>query len=211
MIRGLVVSNGIGSEKAYRDRDDIRFDVAEIGPDFELRLEGYDLLIAPNGTDHVALYRHRRQIRDFLDAGNSLFCFCGWFLDWIPGNRWVHDNSKATRDVRHIRGSDPLGLLEGVDLAGIDHNRHGISGWWACGIIEAAPGANVLIRDPWNRALAVCDTITTPGLMFLTASGPVGDYSSLGYGESPLCQMYENGLRVVGNRLHDARTQDLVS
>ena len=200
MKRALVISNGIGAERAFPNREDVCFEVAQVGPDFSVDLAGYDILIAPNGTDHVALYRMRQQIRNFLEAGNSLLCFCGWFLDWVPGNRWIHDNSKPTRDVRHFVGEDQLGLLDEVNLTALDHNRHGISGWWACGFIEPAPGATVLIKDTWDRALVVVDTVTTNGLMILTASGPLGDYSHRGRGTSPLSCLYDNVIRHCANR-----------
>lgn len=199
-MKALVISNGIGSVSAYPDRDDMKFDVAPVSADFALTLDDYDLLIAPNGTDHVALYRQRHAIHEFLTAGKSVFCFCGWFLDWIPGNRWVHDNSLPTKDMRHFAGDDPDQLLAGVDLSMLDHNRHGISGWWACGYIEPAPGANVLVKDTWGRAVIVADQATTPGFLFLTASGPVGDYSRYGYGESPASRLYENAISLVRKR-----------
>jgi hypothetical protein len=190
-LRALVIANGIGSEEAYPAREGLSIDVAEVGPGFAPDLSGYDLLIAPNGTDHVALFRIRDDIRAFLDRGGSLFCFCGWFLDWIPGHRWIHDNSHPTREMRHHPGDDPSGLLCGVELKELDFNKHGISGWWACGYIEPAAGADVLVRDSWGRALVVSDETTTNGFLFLTASGPVGDYSRYGY-TGPLQILYDN-------------------
>lgn len=200
MLKAIVVSNGIGAENAYLSNSEVDFEVVQIGPDFTLDLQGYELLVIPNGTDHVALYRNREKIREFLDHGNMLFCFCGWFLDWVPGNRWIHDNSKATRDVRHFSGDNYFSLLDGVDVAKLDHNSLGISGWWACGYIEPADGATVLISDTWGRAIVVVDDVTTPGLMFLTASGPVGDYRR--YGDTgPIGQIYQNLMRLAASRV----------
>lgn len=199
MVRTLVIANGTGSEEAFPDREGFQIDVVQVGPRFQPDLTDYSLLIVPNGADHVAMFRIRDSVRAFLDRGGSLFCFCGWFLDWIPGHRWVHDNTHPTREMRHHAGEDPQGLLQGVDLTQLDHNRHGISGWWACGYIEPAKGANVLIRDPWGRALVVADDSTTPGFLFLTASGPLGDYSR--YGErGPLLRLYENAMDFVQRR-----------
>ena len=200
MLRGLVVSNGIGAELGYPSRPEISFDSVEIDQDFELDPSGYDLIVAPNGTDHLALFRQRHVIREFLDAGHALLCCCGWFVDWVPHNRWIHDNSHATRDIRHFAGKDTLGLLQGVELAALDHNEYGISGWWACGFIEPASGADALIKDTWGRALVVVDSHTTKGLMLLTASGPIGDYSRVMGGSSPIGQLYENFLGVLVNK-----------
>lgn len=198
-LKALVIANGIGSEEAYPAREGVSIDVVEVGPKFAPDLSGYDLVIAPNGTDHVALFRIREDIRKFLDRGGSLFCFCGWFLDWIPGHRWIHDNSHPTREMRHHAGEDPSGLLRGVDLTALDFDKHGISGWWACGYIEPAAGADILIRDPWGRALVVSDESTTNGFLLLTASGPVGDYSRYGY-TGPLQVLYDNILNHARQR-----------
>lgn len=199
-LRGLVISSGIGAEEAFSNRPEIEFGVAQVGPHFDPDLSNYDVLIAPNGTDHVALYRIKDKIRAFLDRGGAVCCFCGWFTDWIPGNRWIHDNSHPTREHRHILGDDPHDLMHGVDLARLDHNRHGISGWWACGYIEPANGANVLIKDPWERALVIYDDVTTPGAIYATASGPIGDYTRYEAKGSPISVMYENLLTHLTHR-----------
>jgi hypothetical protein len=176
-IEALLISNGIaGLEQQFRSNDRVRYSIAEIGPDFDPELQGYDLVIAPNGTDHVALYRIRHKIKAFLDAGGTLFCFDGWFSDWIPGNRWIMDNSKKTIDIRYLLGEDPDGLGKLFSIADLNFS-HGISGWWACGYIEPAPSATVLIADTWGRALAVIDRVSTKGLIVMTASGPLADYS----------------------------------
>ena len=194
MLKALVVSNGIGAEEAYPSIPEIEYVTVQIGPGFKIDVEGFNVLVVPNGTDHVALYRNREAIKEFLDRGHLLLCFCGWCFDWVPGNRWIHDNTKATKDVRHFAGNDRWNLLEGVDLAELDHNRHGISGWWACGYIEPAKVATPLIYDTWNRALVVVDDRTTNGCMILTASGPVGDYRR--YGDAgAIGQLYENVVR----------------
>ncbi len=197
MLRGLVVSNGIGGEGAYPSNDRVQFDVVEIGGDRELSLEGYDLLVAPNGTDHVALYQQRQVIHEFLNAGGALLCCCGWFLDWVPGNRWVHDNSHPTFEVRHRVGVDRNGLLTDVDLGHLDRNEHGISGWWSCGYIKPAAGADVLIEDTWGRAIVVFDAQSTRGTMLLTASGPLGDYRRYGVEAGPTQILYDNYLNYV--------------
>jgi len=188
-LNALVIDNGLGAEKAYRDTDVVRFTTARTGPGFDPRLEDYELLVVPNGCDHVAMHRIRDKVRDFLHAGKALFCFDGWVTDWIPGHRWRHENSKPTRELRHIAGDDSLGLLRGVHVPAMDENAHGIIGWWYCGYIEPAPQAEVLIRDPFGRAVVVADDRSTPGFIFLTASGPLGDY---GDGASPHARLYHN-------------------
>lgn len=176
MIRALLISNGIqGLHKLFQSNDRIHYSIAEIGPGFDPQLDGYDLVIAPNGTDHVAMLRIRDKVKAYLDAGGNLLCCDGWFTDWIPGNRWLMDNSKKTIDIRYLLGEDPHGLSKQFSIQDLNY-AHGISGWWACGYIEAAPGAEVLIHDTWGRALVVIDRVSTAGTILLTASGPLGDF-----------------------------------
>ncbi len=198
MLTALVISNGIGAADAYQSNAEIRYDVAEVGPGFRPGLDGYDILLVPNGADHVAMLRLREDVHAFLERGGALFCFCGWFTNWIPGNRWVHDNHHPTKEVRHHLGTDRHGLFAGVDLAKFDRNRHGISGWWACGYIEPAAGADAVLLDTWDRALVVLDETTTPGLILATASGPLGDFGN--YGGGALAIVYHHLLRHVASR-----------
>ena len=198
MLSALVISNGIGAAEAYRSNDDIRYDVAEVGPGLNPSFDGYDILLVPNGADHVAMLRVRDRVRAFLDRGGALFCFCGWFTDWIPGNRWIHDNRHPTKDVCHRLGTDRHDLFAGVDLAKFDRNRHGISGWWACGYIKPAAGADAMLLDTWGRALVVLDEATTAGLILATASGPLGEFGD--YGGGALATVYRNLLRHVASR-----------
>jgi hypothetical protein len=175
-INALLISNGIeGLAKMFQANERVRYTIAEIGHHFDPDLQGYDLVIAPNGTDHVALYRIRHKIRQYLDAGGTLFCFDGWFTDWIPGNRWIMDNSKKTIDIRYHLQDDPRGLAGKFSIDNLNFN-HGMSGWWACGYIVPAAGAEVLIADTWGRAMLVIDRLSTRGLIVLSASGPLADF-----------------------------------
>jgi hypothetical protein len=176
-LRGAIISNSIeGLDQLYRSDHRIQYDILEITADFQPDLSAYQVLIAPNGTDHVALYRMRDRIHKFLDRGGALLCCDGWFTDWVPGNRWVMDNSRKTIDVRYTLREDPFGVEEQFNIQDLNFS-HGISGWWACGYIEAAPGATVLIEDTWQRPLVVVDEVTTNGIMVLSASGPLADLS----------------------------------
>lgn len=176
-LKALVIDNGIeGLNGLYRSDERVSYEMVEVEKDFDPDLTTCDLLIAPNGTDHIALYRIRRKVRDFLDRGGTLFCFDGWFTDWVPGNRWVMDNTKKSIEARYRIKDDPYGLSRRFSVGDLNFS-HGISGWWACGYIEAAPRASVLLEDTWGRPLVVIDDTTTKGLMVLTASGPAADVS----------------------------------
>ena len=198
MLNALVVDNGIfGLEDLFRSSDRVTYRFQRTGPGFTPDLAGADVLIVPNGSDHVAMAGARDAVRDYLDAGGALLCFDGWFTDWVPGNRWVHDNSKATRDMRYAVGTDRHGLLRDVTLDHLQFN-HGISGWWACGYIEAAAGADVLLHDTWQRPIVVLDEATTSGTIVLTASGPLADYTA---GElAGLGELYRNILAFLARK-----------
>jgi len=176
-IHALIISNGIeGLASLYQPNADIHYDWAEVGPHFDPDLSGYDLLIVPNGTDHVAMYRIRDRVRAFLDAGGTLFCFDGWFTDWVPGHRWLMDNTQKSMEVRYKIKDDPYGLVGQFRAEDLNFS-HGISGWWSCGYIEPAAQSTVFLEDTWGRALVVIDDSTTNGLMVLTASAPAADLS----------------------------------
>jgi len=160
MLNVTVVTNGIQElGRAFPEQPGVRYRAAPMGADFAPDLSATDVLLVPNGSDHVALAKAKTEVRRFLDAGGTLFCFDGWFTDWVPGNQWVMDNSKPTKDVRYRVGTDRHGLLDAVAIDDFVFH-HGISGWWACGYT-------------WERPVAVLDAATTAGTMLLTASGPL--------------------------------------
>ncbi|HVZ41702.1 MAG TPA: hypothetical protein VHI13_20645 [Candidatus Kapabacteria bacterium] len=199
MLNAVVVDNGIhGLERMFRSGAPVRYRFERVGAAFAPDLSDADLLIVPNGSDHVAMYRARNAVRAFLERGGALFCFDGWFTDWVPGNRWVMDNSRATRDVRYSVRTDRHGLFNGVAIESLVRS-HGISGWWACGLIELASGADVVMEDTWGRAMIVVDRVSTPGTLILTASGPLGDVGFDGtFGD--LSRLYHNMLGLVSER-----------
>jgi len=178
MIKAKVISNGIeGLDKnMFRPRENITYDFEEVTGNFDPQLEGVDLLIVPNGSDHVAMLNIKEKVRSFLDEGNTLFCFDGWFTNWIPGNQWIMDNSKKTINIRYELKTDRYNLFDDVDIKSLNFS-HGISGWWACGYIDANEQADVVMVDTWDRPMIVLDEVSTNGTMILTASGPVADYT----------------------------------
>lgn len=198
--QGVVLSSGTGGASGYAAYHDggVRFDVQETGPGFSLNLHDADIFLVPNGSDHVALSREREEVSYFLGRGGTLICVDGWVEPWLPGNAWIMDNAYRTIDVRYQPGTDDWGLLDGVDIEALTF-RHGISGWWACGYIEPAAGADVILKDSWGRAIVVVDAVSTNGLMVLTASGPVGPWSEEGR-DTPsadaLNRLYDNMLRL---------------
>ncbi len=176
MLKAAVISNAIvGLNESYISNDLVDYRIETITENFDPDLSDVDLLIVPNGSDHIAMLKIKDKVGDFLGDGKTLCCFCGWFTDWVPGNQWKHDNTKATKDFLLAIKTDRYGLFDGLNLDKFNYN-HGITGWWACGYIEANPEADVVLEDAWHRPIMVLDEVTTNGLMILTASGPVGDY-----------------------------------
>ena len=197
MLQALLISNGlVGLEKYYVSNELVQYTTCLITKDFDPDLMPYDLLVVPNGSDHVAMLKIKDQVRAFLDAGKALVCCDGFFTAWVPGNQWVMDNSRRTQDVRYLAGSDSQGLLHHLDLDELNFS-HGMSGWWACGYIQAAPGAEVLLADTWQRPVVVLDEVSTAGRMLLTASGPLADVTYAGRSESALVTLYRNFLHLL--------------
>lgn len=196
-MRAAYISNDVeGLDEQFAKQGQLKFEKLLIGQDFKPNLTPYDLVLVPNGSDHVALGSIKDDIRAFLKAGKSLFCFDGWFNDWLPGNTWVYDISKPTKDVRYSICNPPQGLMAGVRLDDFQF-MEGISGWWACGYIEPAPGAQVVMTDTWHRPVVVWDQKTTPGTLFMTASGPLG-FQTIAGKRNGLTQLFENALNLIG-------------
>ncbi len=197
MLNALLVSNHIaGLTDYYVSNDLVTYTVAGVTKDFNPDLTPYDLLVVPNGSDHVAMLKIKDKVKAFLNAGGAVVCADGWFTDWVPGNQWIMDNAKRTLDVRYFLRTDRHNLFDGIDLNELTFS-HGMSGWWACGFIEAAGGADVVIEDTWQRPVVVLDEVSTNGTLFLTASGPLADVTFAGDRERALVRLYRNFLRML--------------
>ncbi|WP_210513822.1 hypothetical protein [Hymenobacter terricola] len=197
MLQALLISNGlVGLDNYYVSNELVHYTTCLITKDFNPDLMPYDLLVVPNGSDHVAMLKIKDKVRAFLGAGRALVCCDGWFTAWVPGNQWVMDNAHRTQAVRYFPGPDRHGLLQGFDLEDLIFS-HGMSGWWACGYIRAAPGAEVLLADTWQRPIVVLDETTTAGRVLLTASGPLADVTYAGQSDSALVTLYRNFIRVL--------------
>jgi hypothetical protein len=208
MIQAAVISNGIqGIHRYFMSSDRVTYNILTVDGNFDPDLESYHLLIIPNGCDHIAMAKLKNKVRSFLDMGKSLFCMDGWFTEWVPGNQWIMDNSKKSIEVRYALKTDRYNLFDDVNLESFIFS-HGISGWWSCGYIEAAPLADVIVEDTWNRPIIVLDEKTTNGLMFLTASGPLGDSAGQAtddeHSMSDLTKLYQNVLSLVIERAKTA-------
>ncbi|AWM32480.1 hypothetical protein [Hymenobacter nivis] len=197
MLQALLISNGLqGLEKYFVSNEWAHYTTCLITKDFDPELLPYDLLVVPNGSDHIAMLKIKDKVRAFLDAGRALVCCDGFFTAWVPGNQWVMDNSRRTMDVRYSSVTDRHHLLDNLDLDQLNFS-HGMSGWWACGYIQAAPGADVLLADTWQRPIVVLDEVSTGGRMLLTASGPLADITYAGQSDTALVALYRNFIHLL--------------
>ena len=175
MLQALIVSNGRRNlDRAYIADEGISYAVHEVSPERSLDLTGKDVLVVPNGSDQIDLGRNRDAIRAFLHRGGMVCCFDGFFTDWIPGNRWIMDSTKRTSELDYRIRSDRHRLMSGVDRESLAA-ANGVRGWWACGYIDPAPGAETVLEDGWGRSILVVDDATTPGVVVMTCSGPCAD------------------------------------
>lgn len=200
MLNALIISNNIvGLTDYYVSNDLVTYTIAYVSGHFNPDLTPYDVLVVPNGSDHIAMLRIKDKVRAFLDEGKAVICSDGWFTSWVPGNQWVMDNTKRTMDTRYFLKTDAHKLLADVDIDELIYS-HGMTGWWACGYIDAAPGADVVVEDTWQRPIVVLDEVSTAGLLFLTASGPLADVTYAGEREVALVKLYRNFMRMLVSR-----------
>ena len=194
MINAAVVNSGVhGSKSGFKDNDQIKYTYLDITKNFNPDLSSFNLLLTGNPTDHVALYKIKDKIADFLDAGNSLFCFSGWYTNYIPGNRWVMERDIKSIDIRYFKESDKNNLLDGVNIDELIF-MNGISGWWACGHIEASPNAEILLVDILNRPIMILDEQTTNGTIICTSGGPLNGRKSKNEENLPAVNVLYNNL-----------------
>ena len=205
MLNAALVHSGVvGTEHWFVDSADIRYRIERITDPWRPNFAHDDLIIVPNGANHVALYEARTAIAGVLARGAVLACFCGFFTPWIPGSTWRHDNSKPLRATRYHLRQDPLGLFDGVAVDDLTFEAHGISGWWACGEILTTHADSIVLVDNWDRVLLIADQHSTPGLIIATASGPLGDDSPATVAQGPRL-LYRNILRAARKHLDNRR------
>lgn len=201
MIKAAVISNGLHNLHDYFSSSDmITYHMLPVTANFNPDLTPYDLLVVPNGSDHIAMAKITSKIKNFLKDGKALICVDGWFTNWLPGNQWVMDNSKRSIDLRYTLDVDRYGLFDGVEIDSFIYSN-GISGWWSCGYIDAASHADVVVKDTWDRPIIVLDEKSTNGLIFLTASGPLADKAGQLTDDvdsmNDMARLYQNVIRLV--------------
>ena len=204
-IKAAVVSNGIeGLREYFVSSEVIHYSFLEITKEFNPDLDAFNLLIVPNGSDHIAMFKIKDKVAVFLEKGNTIFCFDGWFTNWLPNNQWIMSNDIKSIDQRYSVKSDSHNLLKNVNIDDLIYNNN-ISGWWSCGYIETTIDAEVILQDSWQRPVVVFDEKSTNGTIFLTASGPLGDKgiatNENNYLNNSLSQLYQNVVFLISKKL----------
>lgn len=204
-IKAAVVSNGIeGLREYFVSSEVIHYSFLEITKEFNPDLDAFNLLIVPNGSDHIAMFKIKDKVAVFLEKGNTIFCFDGWFTNWLPNNQWIMSNDMKSIDQRYSVKSDSHNLLKNVNIDDLIYNNN-ISGWWSCGYIETTIDAEVILQDSWQRPVVVFDEKSTNGTIFLTASGPLGDKgiatNENNYLNNSLSQLYQNVVFLISKKL----------
>lgn len=171
----LIHSGVAGTEQYYRGDATHQYRCERISADWQPCFDDDDVVLVPNGANHVALYEARAQLHKVLARGGAVLCFCGFFTPWLPGNQWRHDIGRDLRQLRYRVVCDELQLFEGVETEELCCDEHGIRGGWACGDIQTHYADSVVLTDNYQRTLLVADRRSTAGLIIATASGPLGD------------------------------------
>lgn len=105
MLNVALIDSGVyGTTQYFAETPEVRYRIERIRDRWQPDFSADDLVVVPNGANHVALYEARGAIRTFLDGGGTLACFCGFFTPWIPGNQWVHDNRQPLRPCAIVHG-----------------------------------------------------------------------------------------------------------
>ena len=193
-MRIAVADNGLGHLGHLYGSERFTGHEFALLPSLELpqtELAPYDVFIAPNGTDHVALFAARERVRRYLDDGGVVMCFCGWVTDWVPGAQWRMSTDIPLRTFAITAPLPGHALLRGIDLEQVNQTAHGKRGFWSCGYIEVTPRADVLLVDNKDRCLLFVDERTTRGAVLCTASGPLPGF---GAEEAVFDRLFENAL-----------------
>ena len=206
---GVVYNGTEGSDALYINSEFAIYTLIRVSYPVNVNLDDIDVLLVPNGCDHVFMYRIKDDIKRFLNQGKTLLCFDGWFTDWIPGNKWIMDNTKKSIDVKINVHEDPYSIMKDVDINHLNRSN-GISGWWACGYIEPAVDSIIILKDTWNRPLLVLDECPTKGVMILSASAPISDntYATTSDKDSAasVAGLYRNIINYLYNKKHNYAT-----
>ncbi|MDA9555702.1 hypothetical protein N9R54_05645, partial [Pelobium sp.] len=185
------------SSQSFISNDKVAYTHVYVDENFNPDLSDFDLLITGNPTDHIALFKIKDKIYDFLQSGKALFCFSGWYLDYIPGNKWVMERDIKSIDIRYFKGEDRHNLLDGVNIDELIY-QNGISGWWACGHIEKGINADAVLLDTLKRPIMILDEHSTAGTIICTASGPLSDSMKTEEGKSKaVTVLYHNLINFI--------------
>jgi hypothetical protein len=199
----LIHSGVAGTVGCYADDALHHYRVERIGRLWRPCFADDDVVLVPNGANHLALFEARASLHEFVARGGALLCFCGFFMPWLPGLRWRHDYRHPLRDVSYHLVHDSLGLFDGVTAHELCVDEHGLRGGWACGEILDAPEHSVVLRDNFQRVLMVAEQRRHAGLVIATASGPLFDDQG-GTAARGARRVYRNILRACRNH-HEAR------
>jgi hypothetical protein len=200
----LIHSGVAGTVECYADDALHRYRVERIGRAWRPCFADDDVVLVPNGANHLALFEARASLHEFVARGGALLCFCGFFMPWLPGLHWRHNFCHPLRDVSYHLVHDSLGLFDGVSAHELCVDEHGLRGGWACGEILDAPEHSVVLRDNFQRVLMVADQRRHAGLVIATASGPLFDDQG-GTTASGARRVYRNILRACRDH-HEARS-----
>lgn len=200
-MRIALIDNGVaGLGDYYAASPGIEYRRERITARWQPDFGADDVILAPNGTDHVALHEARDAVQALLARGGAVLCFCGFFTPWLPGSQWRHDLGARLDALRYELRHDPLALFEDVDPESLCRDEHGIRGGWACGTISTAHASSVVLVDNFARVIMIADQRTTRGLIIATASGPLWDEAPTRAASGPR-RLYRNVLRACQRHL----------
>lgn len=152
-----------------------RFVASEFFEETLERIDMYDLprraldsfpgLVVSSQVDQDFLYRHRRRIRTYLDAG-GVVAFSGHLSrEWLPGAGPFQPKSIESHEDYTVVEATTHPVFEGVEMSDLTYQR-GVAGFFARGHNPPPEGATVLLRLPDGEPIAYVDERSTGGTIF---------------------------------------------
>lgn len=128
-------------------------------------LESYPGIVVSSQVDQDFLYRHRHDIRQYLDAG-GVVAFSGHLSRrWLPGAECFVPKAIESHEDYTVIEATPHPVFEGVEMADLTYQR-GVAGFFARGHNPPPADATTLLRLGDGEPVVYVDGESTDGTIF---------------------------------------------
>lgn len=135
----------------------------------ELDLTPFKCLVVHDFIDQEYLYRQRKKIKAYLNAGNIVVWSGHLVKEWLPGCAIFTPKQVTKHSDYDISFVQAHPIFDGVETDDMTYNK-GVAGFFARGSHTPVPqGAEVLITLPDATYTTYIDRTTTRGTIFVHA------------------------------------------